>query len=1370
MDLDPPNQQTSHCIVADSGATAHFCTTEMPVVNSKPCTTIVRIKAANGTIMQATHQAELKYPALPIEARRVYVVPDLAGKTLMSISQLCDAGCRVFFDVENCTVQHDGETVLTGRRAQGGGLWQMEQPAINIIVDNHRANAAIHENTAAGIVSFMHATMGYPVLATLRKAIIKGFLEGFPGLSLQSLKRYPPVHAATALGHMAQQRKNTKSTRPRATPPKAASTGSSSRNEQQGSTSLELKLPANREVEKQGQGGNHKGPTECHAKQTDHAMGYPKNAKLRDRGLDESRNEQQESASLELEIPANREVKKLTFVFDDGAEDDEDMAFPAANEYVERGARHCSYAVTFEPTSKTYADATGNFVQESLGGNKLLFVMYDHDTNYIFVIPISSTSDAAQTDAFKIVHKQLEKAGRAPKLHILDNQCGPKQRQALEELGMEHQLVPPGTHRRNAAERAIRTFKDHFISILCGTDPKCPINIWDKLVPQAVITLNLMRASQIDPSKSAYEQIHGRFNFNKSPMAPLGHAVLVHEKPHKRRSWDPKAVKGYYIGPAMDHYRCFLVHCVETKMTRVTDTVTWLPGQTRVPVINPTEAIVEALENVSTALNDAPNDVVASSKKEAGSRLIRQLTDVFSADKRNDAEEMRVVPEQAATNDGAELRVAAERAATNSGGELRVETVTEPPIALPPEPVGVPEPSSPEPTYADLTGDAGRKYRKERKKHVPVKLRENHATYAAKYLAARTPSPEELQWEIVGVPETGAEFVALYGHAINPDTNKLAEYRELIKSSKKGVWVMAMSDEMGRLMDGTHREPNGGTKTMKFVRRDQIPNGVQATYTRVVVAYRPEKEKPHRVRITVGGDKVIFDGDVSTKTADLPTVKVFLNSVVSTKGAKFITLDIKDFYLNTTMQYKDRVYMRIPEAYIPDDIKDKYGIVGNGFIVDGYAYVEITKGMYGLKQAGRLANEQLAEHLAQYGYAPCPHTHGLWKHATRPISFTLVVDDFGVKYINDDDLQHLIGALKAKYKISEDMSGTKYCGMTIKWDYEKRTVDLSMPGYIERALERFGHEAPAKHQPAPQPYTEPEYGAKIQYAQAPDNSPALTADQTKRIQEIIGVLLYYARAIDSTLLVALGTLASEQANGTEATMKRITHLLNYCASNPSAVVRFNKSEMILHLESDASYLCGKNATSRYAGYFYMSSKPKTPGEAPSPDEPEPPMNGAVQVISQMLRVVVSSAAEAELAGIFHNCKEACALRTMLEEMGHPQPPTMVVTDNSTAAGIANDSVKQKQSKAMDMRFYWVRDRVAQKQFVVYWKKGSLNRADYFTKDHPAAHHKAMRTVYLHEAMTADTYDLEVETVVNHYAMACEEDDWHLYMFYSTFEQ
>ena len=111
---------------------------------------------------------------------------------------------------------------------------------------------------------------------------------------------------------------------------------------------------------------------------------------------------------------------------------------------------------------------------------------------------------------------------------------------------------------------------------------------------------------------------------------------------------------------------------------------------------------------------------------------------------------------------------------------------------------------------------------------------------------------------------------------------------------------------------------------------------------------------------------------------------------------------------------------------------------------------------------------------------------------------------------------------------------------------------------------------------------------------------------------------------------------------------------------------------------------------------------------------------------------MSSAAEAELGALFRNGQEGYAIRNTLEEMGHKQlGPTPIQTDNTTAAGIANDTVKAKPSKAMDMRFYWIRDKVKQGEFRVHWKPGPDNEADYHTKHHPPSHHIEKRSTYLH---------------------------------------
>jgi hypothetical protein len=142
------------------------------------------------------------------------------------------------------------------------------------------------------------------------------------------------------------------------------------------------------------------------------------------------------------------------------------------------------------------------------------------------------------------------------------------------------------------------------------------------------------------------------------------------------------------------------------------------------------------------------------------------------------------------------------------------------------------------------------------------------------------------------------------------------------------------------------------------------------------------------------------------------------------------------------------------------------------------------------------------------------------------------VDDFGVKYINKDDVGHLISSLSQDYTINTDWEGTRYLGLTLDWDYLQRKVHLSMPEYIENALIRFGHNKPDKPQMQPYHHTTPTYGATIEYAKAVDTSPAATKVGEKVIRQVIGILLYYGHAVDSTIITGLSSLAVAQAKST----------------------------------------------------------------------------------------------------------------------------------------------------------------------------------------------------------------------------------------------
>ena len=173
------------------------------------------------------------------------------------------------------------------------------------------------------------------------------------------------------------------------------------------------------------------------------------------------------------------------------------------------------------------------------------------------------------------------------------------------------------------------------------------------------------------------------------------------------------------------------------------------------------------------------------------------------------------------------------------------------------------------------------------------------------------------------------------------------------------------------------------------------------------------------------------------------------------------------------------------------------------------------------------------------------------------------------------------------------------------------------------------------------------------------------------------------------MLTALGSLATQQGNLTVNTMKKVRQFLDYAAAHPNAIVTYHTSDMVLAGHSDASYLSESKARSRAGGHFFMST-----------DTAQPPKNGAVLTIAQIIKAVMTSAAEAEIGALYINCREAVPARHTLEYMGHPQPPTPMQTDNTTALGVVNNNVMKK-LKAMDMKYHWLQDREHQCQFRHY---------------------------------------------------------------------
>jgi hypothetical protein len=166
----------------------------------------------------------------------------------------------------------------------------------------------------------------------------------------------------------------------------------------------------------------------------------------------------------------------------------------------------------------------------------------------------------------------------------------------------------------------------------------------------------------------------------------------------------------------------------------------------------------------------------------------------------------------------------------------------------------------------------------------------------------------------------------------------------------------------------------------------------------------------------VGGDRLDYSGDVATSTADITTIKIIINSTLSTADVAMMMMDIKNYYVGTPLPRFE--YMKILLSRFPEEIVDRYNL--NALAVDGWFYIEIRKGMYGLKQAGLLANQLMQTRLAPFGYYPARQTPGLWLHNTRPIAFSLVVDDFAVKYVGKQHGDHLGNALLKTYELTTE--------------------------------------------------------------------------------------------------------------------------------------------------------------------------------------------------------------------------------------------------------------------------------------------------------------------------------------------------------------
>ncbi|MGV7235206.1 MAG: hypothetical protein ACQ9ET_03015, partial [Nitrosomonadaceae bacterium] len=1045
--------------------------------------------------------------------------------SLISVGQLADDNTVSIFTKTGVSVHKEQDVLITCnneplvigvRDSQGRyripleqhrGQWQPRIPSRKAKRALRQANSVYDLPSTEQAIKWMHAVCGYPVKSTWLKAIKAGNYVGWPMLTEQNVNKYYPETNETPKGHMNQTRKNVRSTKAK--------------------------------------------PLEEH--KSTQLIG-----------------------------------KKMKDVF----------------------------IRVYEAKETVYTDQTGAMPVQSRSGNKYIMVMVEIDSNAILVEPMKSRKDAEMIRAYDALLLRLKRANIQPKKHVLDNEVSENMKNHIRDVHkLQIELVPPGCHRRNAAEVAIRNFKAHFLSILAGVADDFPPSLWDKLLPQAEVTLNLIRQSNATPTVSAYAHLCGPFDYNKMPLAPMGCNVQIHEKTDKRGTWAYHSIDGWYIRTSPEHYRTQICIAKKTKESRATDTVQFNHKR----ITNPTlthgdkimkavadcmkhvrgkglstkqqvEDLVQIMKNTGQFVQNNPEAMeqpihqnnsapvqreqrvprVQQVEREVdravneNRRVTRSMRQPINNPQHNNNDTVRPprvdssikqssnrATKQVPRVDNNILQQAIRAASTmgsrkpiNNGPaqNTRSKTKARKELAKPPA-AGTRskrqsklQPPTPLPRHLRPTASS------------KAKASKRGAAHAVREAFSNPKKMNKLHKKVTKLENEVQQALAV----MDKETGRMLNYRNLIRIPKfKEIWSRSSANEFGRLANGIGGRIKNPTNTIKFIMEHEVPKERKkdVTYGQFVCTVRPEKKEKERTRFTVGGDRINYPGEVATPTADMLVAKMLLNSVISTKGARFMTMDISNFYLMTPLKRPE--YIKINISDIPDEVIKEYKL-REKVTKNGHVYIVANKGMYGLPQSGLLANELLEKRLNKHGYFQSKLVPGLWSHKTRPIQFTLVVDDFGVKYVGKEHALHLKSVLEEHYKITEDWTGSRYIGLTLDWDYARGQVHLSMPGYVAKALKQFQYKWDGTKQDAPFPSAPIQYGAKQQYATQESQSPPLDKDGKKFIQQVCGKFLFLARAVDSTLLCPISAIAAQAANPTEETMQQTQQLLKYLASQEEA--------------------------------------------------------------------------------------------------------------------------------------------------------------------------------------------------------------------------
>jgi hypothetical protein len=1052
----------TNTINADSGCTDFLLTKASAhrLENRQPWDKY-QVMVANKSVLTSSEKGELRVDGMTFPA---YVVPAI-GTNLASLSELCNRGCTATLTAETIEIQRQGKTIWSGTKGTSDRLWNLDlddlqQPALQSdtagskektlkrakskdgkldssgaktnekgetpdkIHQNDSANACaqraerpysarpplepgvgtevtaedragqqtstafqtIHHSSDAEYVRYIHAVFASCPLSTLMRALVLGYLNNLPKLNEKMLRANPDVCRATAMGYLDQTRQGQRSTKHR-------------------------------------------------KKATARAM-----------------------AAYQYDP------------MDMGEESD--------------SGNVCFQVITREQFFNS-SDATGRFPIPTASGWE--YILVSTLNGYVHLELLKDRTASEYRRAYTAMYAFYELHGKLPTTQRLDNESSGQLRAFLVEAKTKIEFVAPGIHRQNPSERAIRHAKNTIIAMCVTADPNFPANmLFEAVVPQAEIIINQLRPWHPDRTINAWAGMHNeQYDHLAHPLAPFAMAAVIHEKPHQRGTWATHGLDGFYLGPALQHYRCWRMYITSTRATRISDTVAWLPDPYCMPGHSPLEVLTAATSDLASAIqhittSDAAllrqaHNPVTEGNLTAAVQLLRDLytkptgdrpqpptvpftatppgfATALPADEPPQPADDTVCPYCLEDFEGWAHDCPAggrwgdnpnfpqpRRPPRNTLPQLDAagmqqdtphrEVLTQPPVnqdaplqRVPPVNQDAPPQRVP-PVNQDAplqrVGDATLRQTPPSRAPAPLQvynwvnvLKQHVKGAPLKHFQhlGRLFTDEEGTYRITAIEKNGAMargkgcqtlFYKYYniGEHMTPPTNS-NDYERTpcaeLKRDRSNTWtteavagtalmaaVLNLSNDGSPLTtkaamtgefkaewqledDKEFRKLATETETIAPIYRDQIP----ADRRKDVTYYNPQvrekiKEGKHvrRVRGTAGGDKVNYPGATAARTASLEVVRALLNSTLA-DDAEWSTADITDYYLNTPLLRPE--YMRMTRRQISPTIMQEYDL--EKYFHGDIIHFQINKGMYGLPQAGLLAQNGLIAHLATSGY------------------------------------------------------------------------------------------------------------------------------------------------------------------------------------------------------------------------------------------------------------------------------------------------------------------------------------------------------------------------------------------------------------------